>query len=107
MNVKMQPEVEKDTRLRKIVEDIAPILERAVGRSSDRLTATWDAERGADGDPWLRLHLWHPYGEIAAVFQPEQFSDSEKSLWRLRRLWDDLLAEATHRHIQRLEAVLD
>lgn len=83
------------------LQAVTNVLEEVSTPSRDIVTAEWDRATGPRGGPAYILRLSDWSGSASQVFEPNDLDPNSRSLrWRLFNLWDDVLANRTHRLLE-------
>src|SRR5258708_5595360 len=106
MKMNVDPELASRRDLALIAENTFAVLSKAIGRSSDRVTAEWSLTKDSPNRPQLLLTLMDGDRKFAPVaFVPEDLQPPEKARRRFSRIWDSILEKKIDEGLRELKAM--
>jgi hypothetical protein len=78
-------------------------LEEVVGPSSGRVKVEWDRTEDEKGQPRYNLRISDEVGSASTSFAPDELVPSSSLLFRLTRVWDEVLRVRVHKYLDDLQ----
>jgi hypothetical protein len=91
-----------NAELDQLAREAEPTVEYVVGEQAERVEAQWEPAADTDDGPVARLTLTYAGVSQSNDFTAWDFAEPSDLRWRVRRVWDRLLAE----RIRQLQAAV-
>lgn len=93
------PQRKEDYRL---IQEYTNQLEEILGSSSDNVHVQWDNQQDEMNQPVYLLSLQFGEWEVSGRFTPDELRSHHHVMFRLYRLWGDLLHKENQTRIEKL-----
>src|SRR5262245_20996465 len=103
MNVQIDPLINQNEVWAGKIRQANEVLRVELGKYVDQAAGHWSLEQGENGHPQFELELTDSVGSARRRFSDTDFEDADSLGWRLHHLWTEVLQDALHKHVKRME----